>query len=275
MLGFSIAFAVKLPVIPFHTWLPDAHTDAPTAGSVVLAGLLLKTGGYGFLRFVLPLFPSSAAAIAPIAMALGVVGILYGSIMAFAQTDLKRMVAYTSVSHLGFVLLGIFSGSELALQGAVIQMICHGLSTGALFVFVGVIQERTHTRDIRQMGGFLSFAPKLSGAGMFFCLASMGLPGLGNFVGEFLILLGTYRVSVTLTGIAAVGFVLSTVYSLWLVQSTLHGKPREGSGFMDLSFREIAIFGAMMLPLIWIGVYPQNLLNTAKGSLSEITRVFR
>ena len=188
MLGFFIAFAVKLPVVPFHTWLADAHTEAPTAGSVILAGLLLKTGAYGLLRFAVPLFPAASASFAPVAMTLGVIGILYGAMLAFAQDDMKRLVAYTSVSHLGFVLLGIYAGTTLALQGAVIQMLAHGLSTGALFILVGALQERLHTRDMRQIGGLWSSAPRIGAIGLFFAIASLGLPGLGNFVGEFLVL---------------------------------------------------------------------------------------
>src|SRR6267143_6787182 len=193
MLGFFVALAVKLPAFPFHTWLPDAHTEAPTAGSVILAGLLLKTGAYGLIRFVLPLFPGSSRELAPIMMTIGVVGILYGAVLAVAQTDLKRLVAYTSVSHMGFVLLGVFAGNEIALEGAVIQMISHGISTGALFVLAGLLQERMHTREISEMGGLWETMPALSGAGLVFAMASIGLPGLGDFVGEFLVLLGAYR----------------------------------------------------------------------------------
>ena len=195
MLGFFIAFAVKLPVVPFHMWLADAHTEAPTAGSVILAGLLLKTGAYGLLRFAVPLFPAASSTFAPVAMTLGVIGILYGAMLAFAQDDMKRLVAYTSISHLGFVLLGIYAGNALALQGAIVQMLAHGLSTGALFILVGALQERLHTRDMLQLGGLWSTAPRIGAIGLFFAIASLGLPGLGNFVGEFLVLLGTYRVA--------------------------------------------------------------------------------
>jgi len=195
MLGFFIAFAVKLPVFPLHTWLPDAHTQAPTAGSVILAGLLLKTGGYGLIRFVVPLFPGAAADFAPVAMTLAVAGILYGAILALGQTDLKRLVAYTSVSHLGFVLLGVFAWNTLALQGALLQMVAHGISTGALFVVAGLLQERMHTRDIDRMGGLWSVAPRLGGVALFFALASLGLPGLGDFAAEFLVLLGAFQAS--------------------------------------------------------------------------------
>src|SRR5262245_4466286 len=223
MLGFFVAFAVKMPVVPLHTWLPDAHTEAPTAGSVLLAGLLLKTGAYGMLRFVLPLFPAAAHAFAPIAMVLGVVSILYGALLAFGQADLKRLVAYTSVSHLGFVLLGIFAGNALALQGAVVTMLCHGISTGALFVLVGALQERIHSRDLQQMGGLWAAAPRLSGAALFFVLASIGLPGLGDFVGEFLVLLGVWPVSAALAAVAATGVLAATLYGVRLVQRAFHG----------------------------------------------------
>ena len=203
-LGFFIAFAVKIPAVPVHTWLPDAHTEAPTAGSVILAGLLLKTGAYGLLRFVLPLFPAAARALAPVAMGLGVLGILYGAILAFAQTDLKRLVAYTSVSHMGFVLLGVFAWNPWALHGAVLEMLCHGLSTGGLFILAGALQERLHTRDLERMGGLWATVPRLGGVGMVLAMASLGLPGLGNFVAEFLVLLGAFQVSPTLTIIAAI-----------------------------------------------------------------------
>ena len=272
MLGFLIAFLVKLPAVPVHTWLPDAHTEAPTAGSVVLAGLLLKTGAYGLLRFVLPLFPQAALEFAPIAMVLAVIGILYGGLMAFAQTDLKRLVAYTSVSHMGFVLLGVFAWNELALQGTVIQIICHGISTGALFILVGALQERTHTREMERLGGLWAPAPRMGGVGMFFALASLGLPGLGNFVGEFLILLGAYRASVPLTACAAIGLVSAAIYSLWLVQRTFHGERRAEEKIADLSSREMAVFTTLIAALVWIGLYPQPLLNTAKPALDALQR---
>lgn len=278
MLGFFLAFAVKLPVVPLHTWLPDAHTEAPTAGSVILAGLLLKTGGYGLIRFVLPLFPSASIALAPVAMTLAVIGIIYGSVLAFGQRDLKRLIAYTSVSHMGFVLLGVFAGSELALQGAVIQMLCHGISTGALFILAGAIQDRIHTRDMTRMGGFWTLAPKMSSMTMIFALSSLGLPGLGNFVGEFLTLLGTYQVSPVFGVLASLGFIVSTVYSLWLVQSVLHGFKPESltrEKLPDFSPRETLMMGILVATLIWIGIYPQPILDTATQSLAEVRHVYR
>ena len=262
-LGFFVAFAVKLPAVPLHTWLPDAHTEAPTAGSVILAGLLLKTGGYGLIRFVLPLFPEAAAQLAPTAMVLGVVGILYGAALAFAQTDLKRLVAYTSVSHLGFVLLGVFARNDEGLRGAVVQMVCHGLSTGALFILVGALQDRLGTRDMRRMGGLWAQAPGLSIALLLFALASLGLPGMGNFVGEFLVLLGTYRVGVALTAAGAGGLVLAAVYSLRIMQVVCFGPPRERLELPDLGRREKALMAAMLIALLWIGWFAQPVLNAA------------
>lgn len=270
MLGFFVAFAVKLPAVPLHPWLPDAHVEAPTAGSVLLAGVLLKTGAYGILRFVLPMFPAAAAGFAPVAMTLGAIGIVYGAVLAFAQSDLKRMVAYTSISHLGFVLLGAFSGNEAAIFGAIMQMICHGLSTGALFVIVGSIDERLHTRSMNQMGGLWRRLPRLSGMGLFFALASLGLPGLGNFVGEFLVLLGSYRRSPVLSGIATLGLVFATIYSLSLVQRAFHGEERESHDVRDLSLKEWAMMGSMGLGLLWLGLFPQALLDAAKPSVSTI-----
>jgi NADH-quinone oxidoreductase subunit M len=270
MLGFFVAFAVKLPMFPLHTWLPDAHTEAPTAGSVVLAGLLLKTGAYGLLRFVMPLFPAAARAFAPVAMVLAVVGILYGAILAFAQTDLKRLVAYTSVSHLGFVLLGIFAWNKLALQGAVITIICHGVSTGALFVLVGALQERLHTRELGRMSGLWETVPRLGGAGLFFALASMGLPGLGDFVGEFMILLGVYQKSRVLTAVAAVGILASTFYALKFVQYAFHGPNDHHWALPDLGVREAIIVTPMIVILLWLGLYPQPVFNTFNPAMETL-----
>ncbi len=273
MLGFFVAFAVKLPMVPFHPWLPDAHTEAPTAGSVVLAGLLLKTGAYGMLRFVVPMFPEAAKQLATAAMWLGVVGILYGAILAFGQSDLKRLVAYTSISHLGFVLLGIFAWNDLALQGAVMQMICHGLSTGALFILVGALQERIHTRDTRRMGGLWAVMPRLSGVGMFFALASLGLPGLGNFVGEFLVLLGSYRVNRLATVFGTIGLVAATVYALAIVQRAFHGENREGWNPPDLNLRDMTILVFLIAGIVWLGVYPQPVFSTVLPALEGLKQL--
>lgn len=264
MLGFLVAFIVKLPVVPFHSWLPDAHAEAPTAGSVILAGLLLKTGAYGLLRFVVPLFPNASQEIALWAMLLGVVGILYGALLAFSQTDLKRLVAYTSVSHMGFVMLGVFSFNAWATQGVVMQMITHGISTGALFIIAGTIYERIHTRDLLQMGGFWKKVPFLGTVGLVFAMASLGLPGLGNFIAEFLILVGSWKASHLLTILAAVGLIAGTVYSLRIVQKIFYGKEENGHLLKDLSFREKLILVPLVIIIIWLGLYPQPILNTIK-----------
>ena len=271
MLGFFAAFAVKLPAVPLHPWLPDAHTEAPTAGSVILAGLLLKTGAYGLLRFVLPLFPAQSAAFAPVAMSLGVMGILYGAVLAFAQDDVKRLVAYTSVSHLGFVLLGIYAGNALALRGVVMQMLAHGLSTGGLFVLVGALQERLHTRDLRRLGGLWATMPRLAAIGLFFAVASLGLPGLGDFIGEFLVLLGTWQVAPGFAVVAALGLVASVLYALILVQRAFHGE--SGAAAPDLAARHLVVMAAMMAGLVWFGLYPQPIFDTLAPGLDNLVHV--
>ena len=270
MLGFFVAFAVKLPTVPVHSWLPDAHTEAPTAGSVILASLLLKTGAYGLLRFVVPLFPAAAAEFAPVAMILAVVSILYGALQAFGQTDLKRLIAYTSVSHMGFVLLGVFAWNRIALQGVVMQILCHGISTGALFILVGALQERIQTRDLDRMGGLWSVMPRMGAAMMLFSLASLGLPGLGNFIGEFLVLLGAFRVSAPLTVAATLGLITSCVYSLWIVQRSFHGPNKEGWKPPDLSIRETAVMAIMTVLIVWLGLFPQPVFTIVNPSLERI-----
>jgi NADH-quinone oxidoreductase subunit M len=270
MLGFFAAFAVKLPAVLLHTWLPDAHTEAPTAGSVVLAGLVLKAGAYGFLRFLVPLFPEAASRFAPIAMILGVLGILYGALVAYGQTDLKRLVAYTSVSHMGFVLVGVFAGNTLALQGAVVVMLSHGISTGALFMLVGGLYDRIKTRDMGRMGGLWSTAPRMGGAAMIFALASLGLPGLGNFVGEFLVLLGAYQVSLPLAIVATLGLIVSAIYSLWMMQRVFLGANTEGWQVSDLDVRETIIQLVLIVLIFWLGLFPNTVLNTVQPSLDGL-----
>lgn len=270
MLGFLAAFIVKLPVVPFHSWLPDAHSEAPTAGSLILAGLLLKTGAYGLLRFVLPLFPHASVEIAPWAMLLGVVGILYGAILAFAQTDLKRLVAYTSVSHMGFVMVGVFSFNELGFQGVVMQMITHGISTGALFILAGALYERVHTRDITQMGGFWPKVPFMGTIGVVFAMASLGLPGLGNFIAEFLTLIGAWQASPLLTIFATIGLVAATAYSLRIVQKVFLGQPQRERDLQDFSLREKLIMVPMVIVIVWLGLFPQPVLNTSKRMINDL-----
>jgi NADH-quinone oxidoreductase subunit M len=271
MLGFFIAFTVKLPGVPFHTWLPDAHTQAPTGGSVILAGVMLKTGAYGLLRFVIPFFPEVIADFSPIAMGLGVAGILYGGMLAFAQPDMKRLVAYSSVSHMGFVLVGLFAWNALALQGVVITLLAHGISSAALFVLAGAVQERIHTRDMNRMGGLWTDVPRMAAIGLFFSVAALGMPGLGNFIGEFLVLLGAYRVDAAMTAAAALGLIIAPVYSLILIQRAFHGGPRERHRIHDFGVRELSLMGLLIVAMVWIGLYPQSMLDVSdawvKGSL--------
>jgi NADH-quinone oxidoreductase subunit M len=269
MIGFLAAFMVKLPVVPLHNWLPDAHTQAPTAGSVILAGLLLKTGAYGILRFAIPLFPSASLDFRYAGMALGVFGIIYGAKLALAQTDLKRLVAYTSVSHMGFVMLGAFSMNMLALQGAVMQMVCHAISTGALFILAGAIQERLHSRDMAQMGGFWQYAPRMGGVMLFFALASVGLPGLGNFIAEIMVLAGSYRESLLITAFASIGFIVSVPYALGIIQLIFHGETGKVKAMADLSLRETAMMGVMMMIILWLGLWPQPVIDTVRASLER------
>lgn len=262
--GFFIAFAIKLPVVPLHNWLPDAHSEAPTAGSLILAGLLLKTGAYGILRLILPLFPGESSEIARWAIPLGVIGIVYGALLAFSQTDLKRLIAYTSVSHMGFVLLGIFSYREIAMQGTVMQILTHGISTGALFVMAGMLKERLHTRDLGQMGGLWTALPSMGGVFMLFTMASLGLPMLGNFIAEFLILLGAFSASVVFTVIASGGLVLSALYSLRMMQKVFLGPMRAGTVVKDLSGRERLLLAAMSISIIALGLFPQPVINLVR-----------
>lgn len=269
MLGFLAAFLVKLPVVPLHNWLPDAHTEAPTAGSLILAALLLKTGAYGLLRFIVPLFPSESVAFAPVGMLLGVVGILYGAKLAFAQTDLKRLVAYTSVSHMGFVILGVFSFNEIAYQGVVIQMIAHGISTGALFILVGQLYERIHTRDINKMGGLWEKAPVMGAIGLIFAMASLGLPGLGNFIAELLILIGAFKASALMSCLASLGLIAATIYSLRIVQKVFLGNRNTDWKMNDLTLREKAVSALLVIAIVWLGLFPKPVLDTAKPAIQK------
>jgi NADH-quinone oxidoreductase subunit M len=268
MLGFFVAFAVKLPAVPFHTWLPDAHTQAPTGGSVLLAGVLLKTGAYGLLRFVIPLFPSAATELSPTLMALGVVSIVYGGVMAFAQNDLKRLVAYSSISHMGFVLVGLFARNSLAMEGAVLTMVAHGISAAALFMLAGALQERLHTRDMDQMGGLWRVVPRMGALGLFFSVAALGLPGLGNFVGEFMVLAGAFRANPPLAILASLGLVVAPVYSLILIQRAFHGEQARFVSVPDLGVREMAAMACLILATVGLGLYPQPLVDLTEPSLS-------
>jgi NADH-quinone oxidoreductase subunit M len=272
MLAFLIAFAVKLGAPPFHSWLPDTYTEAPTGASIILAGILAKTGAYGLLRFAIPLFPNVLSEFAPIAMGLGVVGILYGAVLACCQTDIKRLVAYSSISHMGFFLLGAFAGTELALQGAVMQLVAHGLSTGALFMAAGALQERIQTRDMGRMGGLWGVIPRLASVTLFFACASLGLPGLANFIGEFLVLFGSYSVQPFMTILASLGMVMAAIYSLGMMQRTFFGRQRDTRIAPDLS--NIA-FGTLLLIAvlqIWLGLYPKTLLTATRPVMDMLVQ---
>ncbi|RZA05220.1 MAG: NADH-quinone oxidoreductase subunit M, partial [Moraxellaceae bacterium] len=273
MLGFFIAFAVKFPIVPFHGWLPDAHSQAPTAGSVDLAGILLKTAAYGMLRFAIPFFPHASQEIAPIAMWLGVAGVIYGAFVAFSQDDIKRLIAYTSISHMGFVLIGIYSFNQIALQGVVVQMLAHGISAAGLFILSGQLYERMKTRDLNRMGGLSSRVAGIPPIAMFFAAASLGLPGLGNFVGEFLILLGVFQVNQIVTIVATSGLILGAVYSLIMVQRALHGPAQSNEPIAGINNRELVMMLSLMVILVWLGFYPQPVLDTSAAVMSSVEQL--
>jgi NADH-quinone oxidoreductase subunit M len=265
-----VAFAIKVPLFPFHTWLPNAHVEAPTAGSVILAGVLLKMGTYGFIRFCLPMFPDAVAAYTPLIMILSVIGILYGALVAMVQPDVKKLVAYSSVSHLGFVMLGIFSGTMAGLQGSVMQMVNHGLSTGALFLLIGMLYDRRHTRMIEDFGGLWQRMPIYA---VFFLVAmfsSIGLPGLNGFVGEFLILLGTFETHRVYAILAALGIILGAVYMLWMYQRVMYGEITHEANrqLTDMNGREIALMIPIVVLMFWIGIYPNTFLRKMDESSS-------
>lgn len=277
MLCFFIGFAVKLPVFPLHGWLPDAHAQAPTAGSVDLAGILIKTAAYGLLRFAIPLFPQASADFANIAIILGLVGIFYGAWCAYQQTDMKRLLAYTSISHMGFILLAIYAGNILTYQGLMIMMLAHGLSSAALFVMSGQIYERLHTRDLRLMGGIRGQFRYLPVFLMFFVAALVGIPGLGNFIGEFLILMGSFNRYPVFTIIAAVSLVFAGLYGLILIHRTLFGRPHADQAntyasqpLRDLNVREMAILMVAVIGLVWLGLYPQSILDVSHSGMQWI-----
>jgi NADH-quinone oxidoreductase subunit M len=271
-LAFALAFAIKVPLFPLHTWLPDAHVEAPTAGSVLLAGVLLKMGTYGYLRFCLPLFPDASLAFAPLIFALAIVGIVYGAWVSTVQPDLKKLVAYSSVSHLGFVMLGIFTLDLQGLVGGVIQMINHGLSTGALFLMVGMIYERRHTRLIAEFGGLWSVMPAFSALFLLVTLSSLGLPGLNGFVGEFLVLLGAFRVNPWLAALAATGIIFAAVYLLWMYQRVIFGEVVHEANrrLRDLTVREWAVVIPVVVFIVWIGVYPLPFTRPTEATLEAL-----
>jgi NADH-quinone oxidoreductase subunit M len=275
-LAFFASFAVKVPLVPLHTWLPDAHTEAPTAGSVLLAALLLKLGAYGLIRFAIPLFPDAARELVPVIMTLAIVGIVYGAMVAIVQRDLKRLVAYSSVAHLGFVVLGIFVGTIQGMSGGILQMVNHGLSTGALFMLVGALYDRRHTRRIADFGGLARSVPVMAGVFLFVALSSLGLPGLNGFVGEFLVLLGTFLGHGWWVIPAAFGIVLAAVYLLWAYQRVFHGEPSEANrGLPDLGAREIVMLAPLLALIVFIGVYPKPFLERIEPSARRVVTQLR
>ncbi len=275
-LAFFLAFAIKVPLFPFHTWLADAHTEAPTAGSVLLAALLLKMGGYGFIRFCLTLFPEASVSAAPWVMALAVISIIYGALVCAAQTDFKRLIALSSVAHMGFVMLGIFSfaNTSIGQVGATIQMVNHGVTTGALFLLVGVVYERRHTREIAQYGGLAAVMPQYYNVFLITMLASVGLPALNGFVGEFLILLGAFRADWALGGLATFGVVLAAIYLLTMFRKVFHGECTnpENRKLLDLNARELGYLVPLVLLMLWIGLYPKPYLGAIKPAVDNTVK---
>jgi NADH-quinone oxidoreductase subunit M len=273
---FGISFVIKVPMFPVHTWLPDAHTEAPTAGSVILAAVLLKMGTYGIIRFSMELFPIMFVKYAWLIAVFGVIGIIYGALVCIAQKDIKKLVAYSSVSHMGFILLGLAALNVEAMQGAIIQMVNHGLSTGALFMFVGFLYDRRHTREIADYGGILKSVPIMGSLFLVVCLSSIGLPGLNGFIGEFMILIGTFKSELLHNNIYAIlgtsGVVLSAVYLLWMYQRVFMGplEKEENKTIPDLNIREIVVASLFLIFIVWIGVYPNTFLSKSETSVKKV-----
>jgi NADH-quinone oxidoreductase subunit M len=271
-IAFFLAFAIKVPMFPFHTWLPDAHVEAPTAGSVILAGVLLKMGTYGFLRFNLPLFPYACNEFMPYVGWLAVIGIVYGAFVSMVQEDLKKLVAYSSVSHMGFVMLGIFAFNHYGIQGALVQNLNHGISTSALFLLVGVIYDRRHTRMIKEFGGITNVMPKYAIIFMIVALSSIGLPGMNGFVGEFLILLGIFQADAFMAGVATTGVIFAACYILWMFQRVMFLKSNspENAKLKDLDFREYVMLLPLVVLIFWIGLYPKPFMKTFDASVTKL-----
>jgi len=271
-LAFALAFAIKVPMFPFHTWLPDAHTEAPTAGSVLLAGVFLKAGTYGFYRIAMPFFPSAVAELRTYIFVLAVIGIVYGAAVSVVQKDLKRLIAYSSVSHLGFVILGLIALNPEGVQGAVLQMVNHGLSTGALFLLFGMLYSRYHTRNIADYGGIASVMPFYTGVFIFVGISSLGLPGLNNFVGELLIFLGTFRVNYLYAIISATAIILAAIYILWAIERVFFGKVAQKEHAKDMGLREFALVVPLLVGILWLGVHPSTILSKIKYSTAEFRK---
>ncbi|MFZ2492818.1 MAG: NADH-quinone oxidoreductase subunit M [Thermoanaerobaculia bacterium] len=273
--AFALAFGIKVPLFPLHTWLPDAHVEAPTGGSIILAGVMLKMGTYGFLRFVLPFFPNASDKYSWLLITLSVIGIVYGALVAWVQPDMKKLVAYSSVSHLGFCVLGIFAFNQTAIEGSLLQMVNHGLSTGALFLLVGVVYERRHTRLLADYGGLAKAMPVFATFFMISMLSSVGLPGLNGFVGEFLILAGSFKTQPVAATIAASGVILAAIYLLWLVQRVFFGPitNEENRTVRDIAWNEVAAMVPLVVMMVWIGVYPSFFLRKMEPSVKQLISV--
>jgi NADH-quinone oxidoreductase subunit M len=271
-LAFFASFAVKMPMWPVHTWLPDAHVEAPTAGSVILAGVLLKMGGYGFIRFSLPMFPDASQDLAWLIYGLSLVAIVYTSLVALVQEDMKKLIAYSSVAHMGFVTIGLFTLNQQGVEGAMFQMLSHGIVSGALFLCVGVIYDRIHTREIARYGGLVNRMPKYAFVFMLFTMASIGLPGLSGFIGEFLVLIGAYKVGAWLAVIASLGVILGAAYMLWLYRRVVFGElvKEDLKSILDLNKREIAIFAPLIAVVVWMGVAPNAFLDPMRVPIEQI-----
>ncbi len=269
--SFAFAFAIKVPMFPLHTWLPDAHVEAPTAGSVILAGVLLKMGTYGFLRFAMPLFPEGCAFFTPALITLSVIGIIYGALVAMVQPDIKKLVAYSSVSHLGYCMLGLFVLTRQGVEGSVLQMLNHGISTGALFLLVGVVYERRHTRLIKEYGGIARIMPVYATVFLIVTLSSIGVPSTNGFIGEFLILLGTFKVNKIAAVLAATGVILGAVYMLWMFQRVFYGKVTnpKNLNIPDLNLRELVYLAPLILFIFWVGLFPNFFLNKMHKSVDH------
>jgi NADH-quinone oxidoreductase subunit M len=275
--AFLASFAVKLPMWPVHTWLPDAHVEAPTAGSVILAAILLKLGGYGFLRFSLPMFPQASVDFAPLIYALSVVAIVYTSLVALVQEDMKKLIAYSSVAHMGFVTMGLFALTAQGVGGGIFQMLSHGVVSAALFLCVGVVYDRMHTREIAAYGGLVNRMPLYAFAFMIFTLANIGLPGTTGFIGEFLTMIGTFRVNNWVATLAALGTILSAAYALWLYRKVIFGKLEKPTLFniKDLGWREVAILTPLVVLTIVFGIYPKPVLDVSATSVTQLIDNFQ
>ena len=276
-LAFFASFAVKVPMWPVHTWLPDAHVEAPTAGSVILAGVLLKMGGYGFLRFSIPMMPEASAYFAPMVFALSIVAVIYTSLVALAQTDMKKLIAYSSVAHMGFVTVGIFAMNQQAVSGAIFQMLSHGVVSGALFLCVGVVYDRMHSREIATYGGLVHRMPRYAAVFMLFTLASIGLPGTSGFVGEILVMMGVFRVNTWVAALIALGVILGAAYMLYLYRRVIFGAlvKEELKTILDLNRREIMVFTPLVLVVLWMGIWPMHFLGPIEASVINLLEQYQ